>query len=34
MLSRHIVCDSVLEGPEHLPPALRDREKLHGAAGE
>lgn len=25
MLERHIVCDSVLEGPDHLPPALADR---------
>jgi len=27
MLARHIVCDSVLEGSDHLPPALRDRER-------
>jgi hypothetical protein len=27
MLSRHIVCDSVLEGPDHLPPALADRQR-------
>lgn len=32
MLSRHIVCDSVLEGPDHVPPALADRQKL--ALGE
>jgi hypothetical protein len=25
MLERHIVCDDVLEGPDHLPPALADR---------
>ncbi|MEN3308839.1 MAG: hypothetical protein V7603_5041 [Micromonosporaceae bacterium] len=28
MLARHVVCDSVLDGPDHLPPALRDRERL------
>lgn len=27
MLARHIICDSVLEGPDHLPPALLDREQ-------
>ncbi|MDN5917938.1 MAG: SAM-dependent methyltransferase [Pseudonocardia sp.] len=27
MLARHIVCDSVLDGPEHLPPALADRHR-------
>jgi type I restriction-modification system DNA methylase subunit len=27
MLARHIVCDSVLQGPDHLPPALRDRQR-------
>ncbi len=28
MLARHIVCDDVLEGPNHLPPALADRQRL------
>ncbi len=28
MLARHIVCDSVLEGPDHVPPALADRRRL------
>jgi hypothetical protein len=28
MLSRHIVCDNVLDGPDHLPPALKDKEAL------
>lgn len=27
MLERHIVCDSVLDGPDHIPPALRDRQR-------
>jgi len=32
MLARHVVCDSVLDGPDHLPPALRDRERLRATA--
>lgn len=28
MLERHIVCDNVLDGPDHIPPALADRERL------
>lgn len=28
MLDRHIVCDNVFEGPDHIPPALADRERL------
>lgn len=30
MLERHIVCDNVLEGPDHIPPALADRQRLAG----
>jgi hypothetical protein len=25
MLARHIVCDNVLDGPDHIPPAMRDK---------
>jgi type I restriction-modification system DNA methylase subunit len=28
MLDRHIVCDNVLDGPDHIPPALADRQRL------
>jgi type I restriction-modification system DNA methylase subunit len=28
MLERHVVCDNVLDGPDHLPPALADRQRL------
>lgn len=28
MLERHIVCDNVLDGPDHIPPALADRQRL------
>ena len=32
MLARHVVCDSVLEGPEHVPPAMADQERLRATA--
>lgn len=34
MLARHIVCDNVLEGPDHIPPAMRDKQRASGGEAD